>query len=111
MAIISSLLLILFTSASVLAQDGGTLSEAEQLRYQVVALQSRIAELQAQLGACQTALAPLRTEASTAYVREQLERLKHDIEAAHAGYVFDVDTGTLKASGGAPADKEPPDDD
>lgn len=89
------LLVLLFTAASLAAQGDETLSEQEQLRYQLVVAQSQIADLQAKLGACQVELAPLRTKVSTDYVKAQLAQLKEDIEAQHPGHVFDVEKGML----------------
>lgn len=101
-------LVLWLATAAVLAQEAApTLSETEQLRYQLVAAQSQIADLQAKLGACQLELQPLKVEATTAWVREAIAALTADIEAAHPGYTLDVETGALVKKDDAQDDRQP----
>lgn len=71
------------------------LTETEQLRRQVVYLQDRLNQTLTERDLCGLELAPLRKQRDDRIVQQAAAKLKADLEAAHPGFTFNVETGRL----------------
>ncbi len=110
MRVLSVCVLALLLSAVAFAQvppsptQAGTLSEVERLKHENLQLQSQLAQLLAQKSDCEAQLGPLRAQAHNQALAAQATALKEQIEQAHPGYTFDVQTGKLTKK---PAEQKP----
>lgn len=80
--IVFSLFAIIFAATFVIAQDAApALTEIEQLKQQNIILMAQASRCQA--------------DASQREVLDRASQLKQDIEKAHPGFSFDIQTGLL----------------
>lgn len=68
------------------------LSEVERLRWELAAVRSQLHAALAERDACRVQIVPTRGEV----VKSELAQLKAAIEAAHPGYLLNLQTGQLE---------------
>lgn len=87
---------LLLLQAVVTATPADTLTEMDRLRIENVRLQELLAAAYADHDGCRMQLAPYRKAENDAAVQKAKAALKAQIEAAHDGYVYNIEAGTLE---------------
>jgi hypothetical protein len=102
---IAALLIAGIAGEEIARTDGPALSDVEQLRKENVALKSQLHAALTERDGFRVQLAPLRLKYDGDAVRADLAKLKADIEAAHDGFTFNLQTGALEPKPPAPEKK------
>jgi hypothetical protein len=71
------------------------LTGTEQLRRENLALKSQLHAALTERDGCRVQLAPLRLKYDGDAVRAEIAQFTRDLEAAHPGFTFNLQTGTL----------------
>ncbi len=82
------------------------LTEVEQLRRENLALKSQLHAALAERDACRVQFAPIRFKFDQQALDAEAAKLKADIEAAHPGFVYHVQTGALEPKPPAEPEKK-----
>jgi hypothetical protein len=75
-----------------LAQEAPKLTEIQRLEYELAKTQSQLHAALAERDSCRVELTPVRGE----WVKTTITKMKAGIEAAHPGYILNVQTGVLE---------------
>jgi hypothetical protein len=76
-------------------------SEVERLRFELAKAQDKLHAAVAERDLCRVELIPIRGE----WVKATIVKLKSEIEAAHPGYVLNLQTGNLEPKPQAETEK------
>lgn len=87
---------LLLLGSAVVAQE--PLTENDRLRAENHVLKATLVETLRLLDTCHVDLAPLRTRANAAALTADRQAMKAAIEAAHPGFVYNLETGQLTPS-------------
>ncbi len=92
--------------ATALVASQPQLTELEQLRRENLALKSQLHAALAERDACRVQFAPIRFKLDQQVLDAEAAKLKADIEAAHPGFVYNVQTGALEPKPPAEPEKK-----
>ncbi len=102
--LLTAVLLVAFTEVG--QPVAGALSPVDQLRRENLALKSQLHAALAERDACRVQFAPIRFKLDQQALDAEAAMLKADIEAAHPGFVYNVQTGALEPKPPAEPEKK-----